>query len=446
MKRPLSFASDPFGYVATMIQKAIGSVLKLFAQLVDETSGVDWGNKGFLRTYTMMFGLATFVTAFLWLIAVGKRVVAGAGPAEAIGESIGYLLVAVVVSAFAPAAVAVVTDLVDEASAAMFRPVLGDIADLEDTLAQIWTVMLALGGGGFLATMLGSFLLFAVVSVWAELVVRSALLYVALAFGPLVFSGLVDRSLWQHTKRWLGATIAVIMSKPVTLTVLALATGILREFELTDTVTDPLTALQILFVVMALFFLAFLLPVAIGKFVPAFGDELATIAAARGDATERVRGAGSQAKGGADDMASTTGGRLDAASEMVQKGIDKIGGGAMKPPVGGDGEDGGAGVPTPDGVEGAGKAADGAGTGAGAAEAGAFEAAGPVGAGVGAAKQTMDEVKEFLGGAAQSGAERATGEDVGHGADSGGGQPNDAPPPPEEPPPPTPDDDRDGQR
>lgn len=294
----ISFASDPTGYIAGQIKDSVGSLLGEFAHLIQATTSVDFSNSGFLQTYAIGFGIASVLTIILWLIAVAKRAVAGVGPVEALGESIGYLVLSVAVTAFMPLAVALVVGLVDDATDAALSPMLSNIGDIGNTVTAAWGPVAGLSGGNVLMSIIGILMLVAAAGVWLELVIRSALIYLALALGVMVFSGLVDKSLWRHTKKWIGLMAGVILSKYVTLTTLVLATGLLAN----DKSSDVDTCLGIVLTALALFYLAMLAPMTLGRLIPVIGDDMAAAHSARAQAQSQIAGLPAQ---------------MNSASEMV---------------------------------------------------------------------------------------------------------------------------------
>ncbi|MET7778092.1 hypothetical protein ABZU94_29175 [Streptomyces mirabilis] len=376
----IDFASDPLGYIAQFFNNAVTSIFTQMMKALGSTTRIDWQDPGFLRTYTMAFGASTVLTVILWLIAVAKRAIQGVQPLQALGESIGFLLMSVLVSAFAPLAVAYTVRVFDEAAETMFKPVAGDAADMVLTVTTAMLALMAIPGGAIIVIFFALALLAAVAGVWLELIVRNALILSGLVFGPTVFSGLVDRDLWGHTKRWGGVMVAIIASKYVTFTVIALATGTLAS----DSPNKSLgQSFATVFTSLALLFLAFYMPFQLSKFFPAFGDELRDMYAARDDLKGRAKNVGSQVG--------------DSYGELKSR----MGGG------GGDG--GGSGD---DGDEGEADAADGdALSGDDAAETGATEgaaAATGIGAAAVAAKKGVDKTKDEAEAAVERGVDGAT--------------------------------------
>ncbi|HEY8980570.1 MAG TPA: hypothetical protein VIU15_13400 [Streptomyces sp.] len=369
----ISFADDPLGYLAQFFNNAVTSLFTQMMKALGSTTRIDWQDPGFLRTYTMAFAASTVLTVVLWLVAVAKRAIQGVHPLAALGESIGFLLMSVTVSAFAPPAVAYIVRGFDEAAEAMFEPVAGDAADMVLTVTTAMLALMAIPGGAIIVIFFSLALLGAVAGVWLELVVRNALILCGLVFGPTVFSGLVDRDLWGHTKRWWGVMLAVIASKYVTFTVLALATGTLASDSPRPSLSQSFATV---FTAIALLFLACYMPFQLSRFLPLFGDELRDLYTTRDDLKGRAKNVGSQVG--------------DSYGELRSR----MGGGGS-----------GGGDADADAADGDALSSD------GAAEAGAAEgaaAATGVGAAAVAVKEGGDKVKEEAEGAVERGVDGAT--------------------------------------
>ncbi|WP_051900492.1 hypothetical protein [Streptomyces aureus] len=381
----IDFASDPMGYIAQFFNNAVTSIFTQMMKALGSTTRIDWQDPGFLRTYTMAFAASTVLTVILWLVAVAKRAIQGVQPLQALGESIGFLLMSVLVSAFAPLAVAYTVRVFDEAAEAMLKPVAGDAADMVVTVTTAMLALMQIPGGAIIVIFFSLALLSAVAGVWLELIVRNALILSGLVFGPTVFSGLVDRDLWGHTKRWCGVMVAIIASKYVTFTVLALATGTLASDSPNPSLAQSFATV---FTALALLFLALYMPFQLSKFLPAFGDEVRDMYAARDDLKGRAKNVGSQMG--------------DSYGELKSR-------------MGGGGGDGGGSGDDGDGDGGEAEAADGdalsGGGGEEAAEAGAAEgaaAATGVGAAAVAAKEGVDETKGEAEASVERGVDGAT--------------------------------------
>lgn len=449
----ISFATDPTGYIAGQIKSAVGSLLGEFAHLIQATTTVDFSNTGFLQTYAIGFGIASVLTIILWLIAVAKRAVAGAGPVEALGESIGYLMLSVAVTAFMPLAVALVVSLVDDATDAALSPMLGNIGAIGNTVTSAWGPVAGMSGGNVLMAIIGILMLVAAAGVWLELVIRSALIYLGLALGVMVFSGLVDKSLWSHTKKWIGLMAGIILSKYVTLTTLALATGLLAN----DNSSDVDTCLGIVLTALALFYLAMLAPMTLGRLIPVIGDDMAAAHSARAQAQGQIAGLPAQMNSASEMIAGRgggSGGGSGGDSGEAESGEQDAGtgaeiSGAKNQATGtantssGSGDSSGAQSETDggdlvaQGANGEAVPAEGAGAGAagttesGAAEAGVAEEAAVAGGPIAAAAVAAEKVEETAEKAVSAAVDRSSGGQVQQdsatpGASSAAGTPSSA--------------------
>lgn len=347
-----SFVSDPLGSIATDTVKAASWVIDKLAAVVQATTGVDFANPGFLRTYAVVFGAATFLILILWVLAVAKRAVRGVPVSTAVGEAVGFLWLAVAASAFTPLALSLVVRLTDQLTAAIAS---GTGADTTRFLHGISTALSpGTGGGGPVVVIVLSLLaLLAAATIWVELLIRAAMLYIGGVLGAAVYAGLVDRDLWRHVRRWAGIMVAVDLAKPVLIIVLALAAAVSTTSTPGAGTSDSFSAALS---GMAIMFLSIFTSAAIYKFVPHFGDDMASIhhqrktasgagpaAVLDGPAAQMRRGmAVHGARGGAGAggaaKSSTAGGSAGAAgvvgvaagvaahagSAAVRRGVDRI--------------------------------------------------------------------------------------------------------------------------
>ncbi|MER6401372.1 hypothetical protein ABT263_35825 [Kitasatospora sp. NPDC001603] len=283
---------------------------------------IDWSNAGFIRTYTMAFGASVVLTVVLWLVAVAKRAIQGVSPVQALGESIGYLLLSVMTSAFAPLGIAYLTQVFDGLAEAMLAPVTQDLPKIGAVLGGMLAVLLVIPGGPVIVLSIGFFLLMAILGVWLELIVRNALIYTGLVFGPTVFAGLVDKDLWGHTKRWLGVIVGIIASKYVTFTALALASALLAGQRSEGASTGQ--AFGTILTAVALFFLALYLPFQVAKFIPILGDQVQDVFSSRKQMEGGLSNVAQSAKSSFGDIKSKLGGGSEGDDVESGDGGDEI--------------------------------------------------------------------------------------------------------------------------
>lgn len=262
---------DPLTSLANGIAKAAAWIVDQLSAAVTATGAVDFTNTNFLRTYSLVFAASTFLVLLLWLWAVIKRAIRGVPLTTALGEAIGLLWLTVLASAFTPLILYTVVSAVDgitdglaggKAGARFFTSFSDALRDENATS----------DGGPFARIVLALVSILAAGVVWLELVIRTALLYVGAALGTVVYSGLVDRELWNRVRRYVGMIAAIILVKPIIVIVLRLASA-LSEGGPQDTTAAIVSGLAI--IIIAIFASAMLF-----RFIPGMGDD---IVAARRD-------------------------------------------------------------------------------------------------------------------------------------------------------------------
>jgi len=270
----ISFAADPLGAIAAACAKATVWIWGQLATAINATTQVDLTNPGFLNTYALVFAVSSVLVVLLWLVAVAKRVVRGVGAGQAVGESVGFLALAVAASAIAPAVLVLLMDLVDAATAGLAG---GLGPDATRFLTGAGNALTASGttNGGPVVLIVGAVIgLLVGVLLWVELLLAAAAIYVAAVFGPLVFAGLVDRAMWGHVRKWIGLVVSLSLVKPVVVVVLGLAAGLAGSGNAADNFSSVLTAI-------ALLLLSTIASYAVYRLVPLAGDELGQLHSAR---------------------------------------------------------------------------------------------------------------------------------------------------------------------
>lgn len=270
VKAAVDFVQDPLGFLLQKLTEANVWFLQKMLELIQNTTKVDLTSAAFLKQYAVIFAFSSLITVALWLIAVGKRAVRGVGITTAVGEAVGFLLLQVVVNAMTPAFMALLMKAIDEVTA-VFEP--SATANFKPFLENILKSVAAEPNEGVgVLIVVNLIMLCGALLMWVELLVRGAAIYVAVALGPVVNAGLVDRDLWGKSKKWFGAVFAIGLSKPILFALLGLGGAILSDStgSLSDTASKTLVGALILLA--AVFASATLY-----KWLPAFGDEMAQL-------------------------------------------------------------------------------------------------------------------------------------------------------------------------
>lgn len=214
---------------------------------------------------------------------MAKRAIRGVPLTTALSEAIGFLWLTVLASAFTPlilytvvSATDGVTEVIASATGSQTDVFFGSFSEALKKGSDI-------GGGPIMLVVVALVTVLAAGVLWLELVIRAALLYVGALLGTVVYAGLVDRNMWGHVRRWAGIMIAVILVKPVIVIVLGLA-GALAGEKGPDAFSAVVSGLAI--ILLAIFASAM-----IYRFVPGFGDEIASARSNRSKATDGAQAA-----------------------------------------------------------------------------------------------------------------------------------------------------------
>ncbi|MFF4903011.1 hypothetical protein [Streptomyces sp. NPDC001068] len=264
---PLTSTLDPLSSLAQGCAKAASWTVDVLSNAVKDTASVDFTNSAFLKQYALVFAASTILTLLLWLLAVAKRAVRGVPLSTAISEAVGFLWLTVLASAFTPLILYTVVSATDAVTDVLAKGT-GDQTDVFfGTFSQALKKGDDIGGGPIMLIIVSLVSILAAGVLYLELFLRAVLLYVGALLGVVVYSGLVDKNLWGHVRRWAGIMIAVILVKPVIVIVLGLA-GALAADNGPDSLAAVVSGLAI--ILLAIFASAM-----IYRFVPGFGDEIA---------------------------------------------------------------------------------------------------------------------------------------------------------------------------
>ncbi|WP_128381714.1 hypothetical protein [Streptomyces cavernae] len=258
---------DPLSSLAKGCADAASWTVDKLSEAVNETANVDFTNPKFLQQYAVVFAASTILTLLLWLLAVAKRAVRGVPLTTALSEAVGFLWLTVLASAFTPLILYTVVSATDGVSEVLAKTTGNQTDAFFGTFSEALNKGNDIGGGPIMLILVSLISILAAGILYLELYLRAVLLYVGALLGVVVYSGLVDKNLWGHVRRWAGVMIAVILVKPVIVIVLGLA-GALSSDGGPDSLAAVVSGLAI--ILLAIFASAM-----IYRFVPGFGDEIA---------------------------------------------------------------------------------------------------------------------------------------------------------------------------
>ncbi|MFJ8569593.1 MULTISPECIES: hypothetical protein [unclassified Streptomyces] len=276
-------ALNPLASLARGCADAAAWIVTKLSEAVKGSAEVDFTNPAFLKQYAVVFAASTILTLVLWLFAVAKRAVRGVPLTTAMSEAIGFLWLTVLASAFTPLILYTVVSATDGVTEVIASAAGGQTDVFFGSFSEALKKGDDIGGGPIMLIVVALVTVLAAGVLYLELFIRAALLYVGALLGVVVYSGLVDRNLWGHVRRWAGIMIAVILVKPVIVIVLGLAGALTGE-------KGP-NAFSAVVTGLAIILLAIFASAMIYRFVPGFGDEIASARSNRSKATDGAQAA-----------------------------------------------------------------------------------------------------------------------------------------------------------
>ncbi|MYT21096.1 hypothetical protein GTW69_12470 [Streptomyces sp. SID7760] len=276
-------ALNPLASLAKGCADAAAWIVTELSKAIKGTANVDFTNGAFLKQYAVVFAASTILTLVLWLFAVAKRAIRGVPLTTAVSEAVGFLWLTVLASAFTPLILYTVVSATDGVTEVIASASGGQTDVFFGSFIEALKKGDSIGGGPIMLIVVSLVTVLAAGVLFLELFVRAALLYVGALLGVVVYAGLVDRNLWGHVRRWAGIMIAVILVKPVIVIVLGLAGALAGE-------KGP-NAFSAVVSGLAIILLAIFASAMIYRFVPGFGDEIASARSNRSKATDGAQAA-----------------------------------------------------------------------------------------------------------------------------------------------------------
>jgi len=223
-----SLVTAPFDWLAETLGRTAGWMFESVWQVFATTTFVDITSGQFQKVYNILFGVAVFIMVGFFLLQViggmiRREPAALTRAALGLGKSILGSFVALTL-------LAVALEVTDQLCVGIVHAAGTNLEEMGDRIALLaaglGTIAIPAPGVAVMVTIFISVLAIgAAVIVWLSLLIRKALLLVAIVFAPIALSG----SSWDHTRswagRWAGFVIALIVSKVVLVVMFLLATA-----------------------------------------------------------------------------------------------------------------------------------------------------------------------------------------------------------------------------
>jgi hypothetical protein len=220
----------------------------------------DW----FVSQYRVMLALAVVIALPILLVSVAQSIVRADGM-QAIRSAFVYLPIAAILSAVGPAMAQIFIEVSDWMSAALSN---NASADAQKFMADAGSSLAALGAGTLNPTapvfgvLLGALIVvLGALSIWLELLLRAAAIYISVLFLPLALAAMIWPAGWRWCRRLIEFLIAIIFAKVFIVAIINLAAAGLARGGLGDKFEGVLAG-------GALLLMAAFTPIALLKLIP----------------------------------------------------------------------------------------------------------------------------------------------------------------------------------
>ena len=248
-----SLVAAPFDWLATAMGATTSWLFQQLWSIFESTTMVDVTHPGYQRVYGLVFGVAVMVMLVFYLLQLLMALIRREPGAlmravTGVGKSVlGSFLILTLTGLLLEATDQVCVGLVHAAGLT--------IADMGDRIATLLAGITVLniaapGVGAIVTIFLAGLAISSALVVWFSLLIRKALLLIAIVFGPFAVTGYT----WDTTRGWFGKwaafVIGLILSKlvlVVTLLIGVTLTGSPLEPDL-QSISEPVTGVVLLLI------------------------------------------------------------------------------------------------------------------------------------------------------------------------------------------------------
>lgn len=245
--------SAPFDWLASAMGEAAGWLIEAMWSVFDSTTMVDVTSEGYLAVYNLLFGIAVMIVLIFFCLQLILGLIRREPTAlsrAALGAAKAVLGSFVVITLTALA-----LEIVDQLSIGIVQAAGETTESMGDKIVLMAAGLTAInigapGVGAIVTIFLAGLMIAAVAIVWFSLLIRKALLLIAIVLAPIAFAG----AAWDSTRGWIGKwaafVLALIVSKLVLVVIFLIAITQMAtpiEADLTA-VTEPIAGIVMLFI------------------------------------------------------------------------------------------------------------------------------------------------------------------------------------------------------
>lgn len=248
-----SLVAAPFDWLAYAMGSAAAWLFEAVWSAFDSTTLVDIQDPGYIAVFNVLFGVAVFITLIFFCLQLITGLVrrdpgalsrAGLGLAKAV---LGSFIVITVTG--------LLLEITDQLAVGIVQATGNTMAGIGDRIALLvaglTTISITAPGVGAIVTIfLAGLAISSAAIVWFSLLVRKALLLVAIVFGPIALAG----AAWDATRgwfaKWAAFVVALIVSKLVLVVIFLVAVAQLSAPINADlaSISNPIAGIVLMFV------------------------------------------------------------------------------------------------------------------------------------------------------------------------------------------------------
>lgn len=213
-----TLVAAPFDWLAQAMGAAAGWLFEAVWSVFDTTTLVDVTRPGYVSVYNLLFGVAVFVMLIFFCLQLITGLIRR-DPTALTRAALG-LAKSVLGSFVVITLTALLLEIVDQLCIGIVQAAGETTESMGDKIALLATGLVGIniaapGVGAIITIFMAGLAITAAAIVWLSLLVRKALLLVAIVFAPLAFSG----ASWDASRGWIGKwamfVVALICSKLV---------------------------------------------------------------------------------------------------------------------------------------------------------------------------------------------------------------------------------------
>ena len=213
-----SLVAAPFDWLAQAMGAAAGWLFEAVWSVFDTTTLVDVTKPGYIAVYNLLFGVAVFVMLIFFCLQLITGLIRR-DPTALTRAALG-LAKSVLGSFVVITLTALLLEVVDQLCIGIVQAAGETTESMGDKIALLAAGLVGIniaapGVGAIITIFMAGLAITAAAIVWLSLLVRKALLLVAVVFAPLAFSG----ASWDASRGWIGKwamfVVALICSKLV---------------------------------------------------------------------------------------------------------------------------------------------------------------------------------------------------------------------------------------